>query len=345
MRSCPRCGQALTLDDIRCPSCRTTLRPSDARTSSKPCPDPSQSSTPTKLSQLTDPELTQPNSPTPLGERRTKTLVGHGNVAFPAENTADRGWTPPPSNRSSNARIEPLPVVTVLGVPIPRSPSSRPGSISNPPTSGRLNHVSDAPRDATQTIQGHRNVFREPDYDSNESTRSKRLISKDEPSNGSVEALNSAASLRTTITNPPAFSSPTENSNPSVDGSEHIDHPSPRLLNASNQPSTPPRDSTGSHRVYDPVTEVDSLFYYIDSQVLGLPPPSRGSSSISAAPPDSQRPIAPEDSHTKTRQRRRAVLVTVILLMAIAILVLVRMPNKNNAVKSQQSSPTVSSKR
>jgi hypothetical protein len=396
MRSCPRCGQALTQDDIRCPSCRTSTRYSDGQSLSTSVNNSPRDSDGPRPNLPLGIDLNQPLQLDALG--RTKTLLGHGveptyvgnasggsaqpiskgpreivsledesqsfdNRAAVEGNSTDRRSTPTP-NSADQRRIEPTPMVTVLGVPIPRSPSSRPSQPAGPwqpanvaatinisgennplkktLTGGSWNSAPQTSRgvapsspafspegryDPTQTLQGFRSVDIDAERSHKDQQGSNRLRSSGRPGpwgsenpSGSVVAPNNADSrFRAQV---PLDGS--SNGDPLVAGS-------PKLLSAAYpaNPTVSPKGSSHQRSHTLPTQEVESLFYYLDSQVLGLPPPSRaGGAPNSSTPPASTRS---SDQQVARRNSRRIARVTlrnkrilqvsgVIIIVAISII-------------------------
>jgi hypothetical protein len=394
MRSCPQCGQALTLDDIRCPSCRISTRPPDAGASSTPTTNPGRGSEQAPPNQSLRSDGSQPLYAEPLG--RTKTLLGHRSVppnsneptnggGTPgAVDTLERGWTPAPYN-ANDSRIEPAPMVTVLGVPIPRAPNSRPsypigtwqpsmepGSTGNVPTdasqatqkpientpsygqeqSPRVIGPSTrpiTPQETTQTLQGFRSIDIEPDAHAKESSGSKRLRPSGRPVPWPTDSPDGYVASRATTNvrqrDPGTIDDDAVKDQPGI--------PSPKLLNAQNQSSAP---ATGKGSVHPrslnaQPPDVESLFYYLDSQVLGLPPPSRiGNATQSSSPPASVRSNAPPGSKRPSRKveairaiRRRQILVAIVAVVAaIAVLALSQL-HRNPSKSSMPQPPSRSS--
>jgi hypothetical protein len=391
MRSCPRCGQALTQDDIRCPSCRTSTRHSDGQSLSVSVNKPPRDSDGQRPNLPLGIDPNQPLQLDALG--RTKTLLGHGvelpnvgngssgsappNSKGPSEivvlgdesqssdnrvgadsNSPDRGSTPAP-NSADQRRIEPAPMVTVLGVPIPRSPSSKPSQPTGPwqpinaaatlnisgdnnplkktLTGGSWNSAPQTTRgvapsspvlapegryDPTQTLQGFRSIDVDSERPYKDQQGSNRLRSSGRPGpwvsenpGGSVVApYNADTRFRDQI--PP---NGTSNGEPNVAGS-------PKLLPAGYpvNPAATPMGSVHQRPHTLPTQEVESLFYYLDSQVLGLPPPSRASGAPnSSSPPASTRSSGQHASRRNSQRIARVSLRNKRILQASGVIIVV----------------------
>jgi len=293
MRHCPKCGQRLTPDDLRCPTCRAAFRASDLQASARPSSRPSQPQ-PASTSQNRSEQasgLPDSNSQTGLlNARWSKTLLGSGDSAWAGAGADNWGAL---RNPDVGARIEPTPMVTVLGVPVPARSSSRPGSTIHP-------QVTRSPSGSVEM--------------------------------GIVVAVNSP-SLPVPSLHPPEPMSPEpvpsfeprakadpevfdvvgyQMADESTTGTPAEDIPPPPV-NKTRNSAGPSRQSRAPRASKQPEVDVESLFYCIDSQVLGMAVPSERMSP-SSAPPPSQRPSVRKRG--KNKEHRRWVLIAIGLLLA-----------------------------
>ena len=300
MRFCVKCGQRLTDDDIRCPACRMSLRPVESpgsvtsatpRTSGHPSP---RSASPS-LSGLADRS----------SRNQSNTHFGHGAISADLRSIDDGNCDT--GAETTESRSEPVPVVTVLGVPILRQshPSPVPESrftpieigVTIPLASGSQRNwdvVSSRAPGKSPSAEGQSND--KPAKASPVPTVELVRQSRTRPQHGLRADLGRSetwiAPFGAMDWRPipsQAGTAPNETDDLAARNIVVEATAIPKQLGPAHLAKSGPEPTVDAGRSVNPSTDVESLFYTLDSQVFGLPPPSVRSRPTSSAPPASRR--------------------------------------------------------
>lgn len=348
MRFCPRCGRPKPQEGGACVYCRD----SGAIAGSSAPPAYGNSERPSNDVVGTAPEASPSGrAPGPGEIRRTKTLLGHSAEPPPAPQPLEYDQSSLPTG--PNQSITPAPVITVLGVPIPRPVSSRPRNGWQPAdgSSAALRGPSVAPpREAPtqerdlgktqqlgteiprvsnnaivpvranpgpdllsgQTLMGSHNLDIRAGADPNAGAARQRLRPGD-PFQARQNAWQDSDQGPQTV--------------PLRTAAAGMHTPVPPRV--SDSPADPRgRSFTPPGPVSERGLEIDSLFYCIDSQVLGLPVPSRPGTPSSTPPAPASRRASTKMAKVRQRSRRIVWGASVVIVCAIAVIVYVATTGK-----------------